>query len=97
MATIDQIKAHNKSAGYHFFEYATMRFFRSRVSPTIYQGNGRIIFITSEQFTPNGPRRYTVREYSASTGKVTTAGEFNKLSRDAAIDEAVFLTKKGKA
>ncbi len=68
---INQIKWRNAANGYHFFEHSTIRFFQSRILPTVY--NGRY-FITSEQ-PPYGPRTYTIRR-AEDTGNINTIGEF---------------------
>lgn len=76
MSTIEQIKARNHAAGFHFFEPATLRFFKGRVSSHTAEGrDGRTYFVTSEQ-GPNMPRRYTVR-VAHKSGSVDTVGEFN--------------------
>lgn len=70
---IQEIKDHNKQAGYHFFDADTMRFFRSRVSAEVHKGR---YFVTSEQHASrygDSPRRYTIREYNSATGSVETA------------------------
>ena len=54
----------------YWFEPGTMRFFRSRVSETVYPGG---YFVTSEQ-GPNGVRRYSVRQ--CVDGSISTVGEF---------------------
>ena len=51
---------HNKNTGHHFFDAATMRGFHSRVQ-TIPPYRGRV-FVTSEKFSWNSPRKYSVRE-----------------------------------
>lgn len=56
--TIAMMRRANKSAGFYFFERDTMRFFRSRVAPGTHHGR---VFITSEQFDYQSPRKYTVR------------------------------------
>ncbi len=72
--TIDQIKAANKAAGYNFFSPDTLRFFGSRILPTVYPGD---VFITSESagFGRNG-RVYTVRQFNPAEGWINTVGEF---------------------
>ncbi len=72
--TIDQIKAANKAAGCHWFSPDTLRFFGSRILPTVYAGN---VFITSEYagFDRSG-RAYTVRQFDPTDGSVSTVGEF---------------------
>jgi CMP-N-acetylneuraminic acid synthetase len=97
--TIDDIKRRNRDAGYHYFAPDTMRFFRSRVLPTVYQGPGGIYFVTSEQFVGSNnvasPRRYTVRRFDTDTANIDTVGEFNKLSRVEAIKLAKRCASEG--
>jgi len=69
--TISQIKNANKDGGFYFFSRNTMRFFKSRILPGVY--NGRY-FVTSER-GPFGPRMYTVRRAN-DDGSVQTHGEF---------------------
>ena len=62
MFSIEDVKRANRDAGYHYFSADTMRFFGSRVLPTVYAGR---LFITSERsgFDHYSPRKYTVREF----------------------------------
>ena len=58
--------AHN-TAGGHFFDRASMRFFDSRIESALYGGR---YFITSEQFhdgSYHAVRGYTIREVKADT------------------------------
>lgn len=74
----------NREAGFHFFDPASKRFFRSIIGRRIYQGPGGVFFLTSEQFvgsTYTAPRCYSVRRFDAATGDVRTVGEFNVLDR----------------
>lgn len=84
--SIEDIKKANANAGLHWFEPATLRYFGSRVSPTLYGGR---YFITSEQRRFDGsPRRYSVRVASAD-GSIDTVGEFKAYATRAdAIKEA---------
>lgn len=74
--SIEGVKAANARAGYHFFEPSAMRFFDSRICPTLYGGR---YFVTSEQFHgSNGhsePRRYSIRE-AQYDGSIDAVGEF---------------------
>ena len=70
--TIDQIKRANYDAGYHFFERASMRFFNSRILPTVYAG---CVFVTSERFYLHTPRLYTIR-LCAGDGEIREASKF---------------------
>ena len=78
--TIDSIKARNAREGFFFFEPETLRFFRSHIGETVYQGPGGVFFWTSEQQEysdcTNEPRKYTVRQFHRLTGRVTTPGTF---------------------
>ena len=56
--SIDAIRKAVTASGSHYFEPDTMRFFRSRLSSTVYGGR---FFVTSEQ-DPSGYRAYSVRE-----------------------------------
>jgi hypothetical protein len=86
-----EIKAASKAAGSHYFEPSTMRFFRSRVLPSVFHGPGGCFFVTSEQYTGSThtePRKYTVRKFNVETADVDTVGDFNTKSRTQAIREA---------
>ena len=82
--SIADIRKANEEAEHHFFDRDTLKFFDSRIERTIYGGR---FFLTSEQFHGtdgySGSRRWTVRA-ARDDGNITTMGEFNELSRDAA-------------
>ena len=84
MTTVSEIKAANAAAGYYFFSRDTMKFFRSRVGATVYEGRGGIYYVTSEQFVgsdgSSGPRRFTVRQFNPDCGDINTVGPFNEMS-----------------
>lgn len=68
---ISQIIQDAENLGSHFFSKNTMRFFSSRILPTIYGGK---YFVTSERDTySDRPRAYTVR--SAVNGDINTIGQ----------------------
>lgn len=79
---INEIKSVNRAAGKHFFDADTMRFFRSRILPTIYHGE---FFITSEQFDSESPRRYTIRRADAQGNIDSPTGFCTYKSRDEAV------------
>jgi hypothetical protein len=95
---LSQIKDANAAAGYYFFEASTMRFFRSRVSETVYEGPGGVYFVTGEK-VPIRPRRYTVRSFNAATGVCETAlgCPFNEWSRAKAHRMAALFSVGGAA
>ena len=72
--SINQIIYEAVSAGSHFFDDSTLRFFSSRILPTIYGG---CYFITSERdnYRDSNPRFYTIRKYESGL-KVETVGKF---------------------
>ena len=71
MMTITEIRKAAEEAGSFFFSADTMRFFKSRVHLTTYDGIFGTFFVTSEMF-PNGQRRFTVRLWDGF--HVTTIG-----------------------
>ena len=78
--TLKAIKEANAAAGHHFFEPATLRFFRSRVAPGVIGGR---FFVTSEQFVGSdgrrAPRQYTVR-IAHDNGSIQTVDKFQAFS-----------------
>ena len=74
--TLDGIKARNAAEGLHWFEPATMRFFRSRVSGRIFQGPGGVYFVSSEARRAEDVRMFTVRRFDPTDGSVDTLGDF---------------------
>lgn len=85
---ISELKDMVKATGSHWFDRSTMKFFRTRILPTIYSGPGGVFFVSSEQREDHTPRRFTVRRFDPKDGDISTFGEFNKLTRGAAMKEA---------
>jgi hypothetical protein len=90
--TISEIKDRNAEIGNHWFERGTMKFFRSRIAPGIYPLPDGALFITSEQFDENSPRKYTIR-HAYENGHIDTVGKFQAYgfledARDAAKEMA---------
>jgi len=58
---MDQILDANRSRGHHFFDWATMRFFRGRLTDNVYpvEGDGAL-FVHSIRNPDLGPRQYRV-------------------------------------
>ena len=69
------------AAGYHFFDPSTMRGFRSRICPEVFEGKDGFYFVTSEQFEDSAGRRadrlYTVRLIRPD-GSIRDLGEFQQ-------------------
>lgn len=82
--TINDIKTAVRVRGSHWFDPDTMRFFKTRVLEGVYQGEGGIYFVTSER-GPNELRRYSVRKFAPETADISTVGDFNTMTRNAAI------------
>jgi hypothetical protein len=93
--TIEAIREADSRAGRHFFSPDTMRFFRSRVLPTVFQGPGGVYFITSEQFVGSDgvskPRKYTVRNFTSDPVDIRTVSDFNQTSKKQAQTIAAVL------
>ena len=84
-----EIRRENSAAGFHFFDQATMRFFSSRVLPTVHTDGLRLLFVTSERDEQrNQPRRYTVREFDPTTAEIISHGFQNHATAAAAHAEA---------
>ena len=90
MTIRDIITAHEAAGGFYFTP-DTMRFFRSQIRPTVYEGPGGIFFVTSEQFVGSaGPQKrcYTVRQFHPDRCNISTYGRFNELTKSAAMAKA---------
>ena len=74
--SIGDLKSHyeNKTKGY-WFTPDTMRFFRTRISDTLFYGTQFIYFVTSEKAS-NQNRLYSVRSYDPKNGDIETVGDF---------------------
>lgn len=79
----------NDRAGLYWFEAGTMRFFRSRVGAYAYATkDGRYAyFVSSEQFSWDSPRLYTVRVQDRATGQIDTVGEFQQYASRSGADK----------
>ncbi len=79
---IEDVQRQNKTAGLHFFDADTLRFFRSRIDWQTFGTLPIIYFVTSEKFTmigyPDGPRLYTVRAIDMRTGRTLAVSEFQR-------------------
>jgi hypothetical protein len=83
--TIDAIREADHRAGRHFFSADTMKFFNSRILPTVYQGPGGVYFITSEKFRGSdgvsAPRKYTIRQFIPDPVNIRSIAGFNKMTK----------------
>lgn len=73
--SIDEIAEKNRSAGYHFFDRPTLRFFGCRLPRQAYRGPGGTFFVTSDRWPIPGRRlrRYTVHR-ALPDGQVPPVG-----------------------
>jgi hypothetical protein len=69
--TMEDVIRANTEIGEHWFEPATMRFFKTRIESRLIAGHR---FITSEK-GPDEVRRYTIRD-ARPDGSIDTVGEF---------------------
>jgi len=83
--TIDAIRESDHRAGRYFFSADTMKFFDSRVLPTVYEGPGGVYFITSEKFRGSdgvsAPRKYSVRQFIPDPVDIRTVAGFNQMGK----------------
>lgn len=70
--TISDIKAANEKGGFYFFHKGAMKFFASKILPTVYQGDGGVYFVTSETCFDDSARVFKVRSFDRGTGNVHT-------------------------
>lgn len=92
--TMADIKKANKKSGRHFFDEAAKSFFDSEIYEEVYQGEGGIYFVTSEQYK-NGPkvapRKFTVREFNPKTCGIESVTDFNSIET---LKEARAIARK---
>jgi len=77
--SVEAVKRANADSGGHYFSKDTMRFFRSRVGETLYNG---CLFVTSE-CDGNRPRGYAIRvaHSDGSIGSVTEVLHYGRRER----------------
>lgn len=80
-ASVADVRAANKIAGFYFFSRQTMKMFGSKIESALYAGT---LFITSEEPWGGEVRHYTVR-YTVPTGEVLTLEGASQLG---SIDQA---------
>jgi hypothetical protein len=91
------ISAYGPGPGRHWFDYATRRFFRTKL-PThgLLGENGFVYFVTGET-DPGNTTRYSIRALRGP-GNIQTIGEFHSYpTRRSAQSAAVRLSKGGVA
>lgn len=72
--TVNAIKDAVRATGSHWFDPDTMRFFGTKVLPTVYQGPGGIFFVTSDHDFQR-VRKYTVRQFDPIKAEIDTYGD----------------------
>lgn len=96
--TINTIKKANFDAGGHWFGKAEMSFFNTSVYPRLIQcSDGKVLFVTSEQYGYENQRAFSVRIFDPSDASIDTVGEFQgHKTRDEAYKAAKqFAAKAG--
>lgn len=91
--TIADIKKANKAIGHHWFDDDAMRFFNSQISPEVYAGQ---YFITSEAFSDDSVRAWTIRKVTLSgddRGSIDTVGSVGQHPTHQQAKAAVELLK----
>ena len=92
MHSMADIRRANKAAGRFWFSPDTLRFFKSRIGDTVYEGPGGVFFVSSEK-PPHGPRAHTVRQFDPETKSVATVGPFCTSSSYSARGRAALLAR----
>lgn len=92
------IKAYNPGPGRHWFDADTMRFFRTQLSGSAFEGPGGTYFVSSDKHPCRSGwcRRYSVRQF-AGEGEIETLGEFGGYKNGAAAKRAAIKAAKGGA
>jgi hypothetical protein len=97
--TINAIREADRRAGRYFFSPDTMKFFNSRILPTVYEGPGGVYFLTSEKFRGSdgvsAPRKYTIRQFTSDPVNIRTVAGFNQMTRRRAQTIAQVLAVYG--
>lgn len=71
--SIATIKGLNKAAGGHWFEAGAMRFFGTKVLPTVYDGPGGVFFVASNKMPDSDmPRFWYVAQFNPETAGVSS-------------------------
>jgi len=85
--SINNLKYKNEKLHHYFFSKGAIKFFNSRILPTVYKYN---YFITSEQFDYKSKRFYKIRQ-SLQNGEIKTIeGDFsNKYQAEKRIKELI--------
>lgn len=75
--SIDEIRTANEKAGLTWFGAEEMRFFNTRIDPTVYPVTNGAYFVTRERYEadPPSPPGWTVR-FADAQGSVRTHGHF---------------------
>ena len=83
---LDDVRDRMGAAGSHWFDAASVRFFRTRFDRAGRGRNpaGRFVFVTSET-GPSGVTAWSVRVYDPTANDIKTAGEFCRMTRPDAL------------
>lgn len=76
LLSMQDVKRANEEAGFHWFDSATIRFFKSRVSYQVIPLDDGCVFVSSEK-GPDTQRMYSVRR-AYDDGRIETVGKFQE-------------------
>lgn len=75
---LKEFKEAHKAQGGHFFDPSSMRFFNSKIESGLLGGRrDQQVFITSERYDLNSPKKYTIR-HAMPSGEVRDIGDFQE-------------------
>jgi hypothetical protein len=89
--TMTEFKKAHKAQGGHFFDAQAMRFFNSKIESNLLGLNGVQIFITSERFTTEHAKKYTIRHAMPSGEVGMDLSEFQQFET---LEQAIFTAGK---
>ena len=78
---VREFYVHNRPDG-HWFDAATLRFFKSKLPTSAYETQAGVLFVTSET-NPSGLKAFSIRRQSVC-GEIKTVGEFHSYPTAAA-------------
>lgn len=79
----------------HWFDKATIRFFRTELPQYAFEAAGARYFVTAET-NPSGMRKFSVRKQDTTTGEIDTVGDFHSYNNRREATAAIkHLAKTG--
>jgi len=84
--TMAEFKQANKKTGQKWFSPETMKFWNSKIESTLLGKEDKQVFITSERYDLDSPKKYTIR-HAMPSGNVQSVFDFGNFDT---LEEALF-------